>query len=619
MTVIQKEKKIRFYILIGLIVVIGIVFIFKLGQLQLADNEFIERARSSAIYQNIIYPPRGLIYDRNKKLLTHNEPIYDLEFTYHQLSPDMDTLKFCQLLGIDLDYFKENIEKDWSHSRYSKHLPTTFLKMVSPETFAVFQEHLFEFPGFEFTLRNVRSYPHQHAAHILGYISEVNREIIDSQKGVYNSGDYYGASGVERIYEPELRGNKGIHFILKDNLGRYVGPFSNRMLDSSAVSGKNHMATIDLEIQAYAEELLRNKKGSVVAIEPSTGEVLVMASSPGYDPNKLTIKMGRGDAFLELVRDSLNPLFNRGIQAKYPPGSIFKPILALVALQEEILTVRKHYTCQGAYYYRNSRWGCEAGPGTRNVSRAIQQSCNSFFYQTYRDILEREGFNKPELGLKVLNDYLNQFGLGKRLGIDLHGESPGYVPNNEFYRRLYASEGGRWYSTYTLSNAIGQGELDLTTLQMANLVAALANRGHYFTPHLIKGVMNPDGNVIPYPRKKHVIAIDPQHFEVVIDAMESSISAGSGRMANIPGLKVCGKTGTSQNPHGENHSVFFAFAPKDDPQIAIAVYVENAGWGSSFAAPIAGLIIEKYLNKEISVGRQWIENRMMESNLLLNP
>ncbi len=611
-----KQRLSQILVLVGLVT---LVLIFKLGQLQLADSEFIERARNSAIYKNTTYPSRGLIYDRNKQLLTLNDPIYDLMFTYNLLDRDMDTLKFCALLGIDIETFKKNIDKDWSHGRFSRHVPTTFMRMISPETFTAFQEHLHQFPGFEFSLRNIRSYPHTHAAHIMGYISEVNRDIIARSGGIYAAGDYYGASGIERIYEPVLRGEKGNEFVLRDNLGRYVGPLSNGLLDSPAVSGTNLMATIDLDLQAYAEKLLQNKKGSIVAIEPASGEVLVMASSPGYDPNKLAIKRGRGDAFTELVRDSLNPLFNRGIQAKYPPGSIFKPILALIALQEEILTARRHITCQGAYYYRRSRWGCTAGPGTRNVTRAIQRSCNSFFYQIYREILEKEGFNRPEKGLAVINEYLQQFGLGAPTGIDLPGETGGLVPNNEFYRRMYASEGGRWYSTYTLSNAIGQGELELTTLQMANLVSIIANRGFFIQPHLIRGEILPNGNVQPYSRNKQHIPIDPEHFEVVIDAMELAVYASSGRLAAVPGLSVCGKTGTSENPHGDNHSVFFAFAPKENPQIAIAVYVENAGWGSAFAAPIAGLIIEKYLNKEISRQRQWIENRMLEADLLMIP
>jgi len=614
-----KDGKERLHHILLLVGIATVLLVFKLGQLQLVDSEFIEKARNSAIQKNITYPSRGLIYDRNLNLLTLNEPIYDLMFTHNRLDRNMDTLKFCRLLGIDIETFKINIEKDWSHVRFSRHVPTTFMRMITPETFSAFQEHLHEFPGFEFRLRSVRSYPHKNAAHILGYISEVNRDVIERSGGIYASGDYYGASGIERVYEPVLRGEKGNAFILRDNLGRYMGPLSDGLLDSPAVSGVNLMATLDLHLQAYAETLLKNKKGSIVAIEPSTGEILAMVSSPGYDPNQLTINRGRGDAFMELVSDSLNPLFNRSIQAKYPPGSIFKPILSLIALQEEIISVRRQNTCQGAYYYKQSRWGCTAGPGTRNVTRAIQQSCNSFFYQIYREILEKEGFNRPEIGLAKINEYLHYFGLGNTLGIDLPGESGGLIPTNEFYQRLYASEGGRWYSTYTLSNAIGQGELELTTLQMANLVAILANRGSYIQPHLIRGELRPNGDQKPYERKKNYVPIDEHHFNVVIDAMELAVSASSGRMAFVPGLHVCGKTGTSENPHGPNHSVFFAFAPKENPLIAIAVYVENAGWGSAYAAPIAGLIIEKYVNGEISQHRKWIENRMLNSNLLMIP
>lgn len=614
-----KDGNQRMRVLIGAVLLTAIVLILKLGQLQLLDQEFVERARASAIQERVTYPSRGLIFDRNQQLLVHNEAIYDLQFTASRLDPNMDTLRFCNLLGIDRETFERNIAKDWSRPMYSRHVPTTFLSRIDPYTFAVFKEHLHEFPGFEFVLRNVRSYPHENAAHILGYISEVNREIINRNPDIYAPGDYYGASGVELVYEPLLRGKKGLELVLRDNLGRFVGSFSDGILDTPAVSGFHLHATIDIELQAYAESLMANKRGSVVAIEPSTGEILTMVSSPTYDPNNLVIKMGRSDSFLELVRDSLQPLFNRSLQAKYPPGSIFKPILALIALEEEVLNVRRHITCQGAYYYRNSRWGCVAGPGTRNVTRAIQRSCNSFFYQIYREILEVEGFSRPAVGLETLNNYLHKFGLGHRLEIDLPGEAAGHVPNDDFYRRLYASEGGRWYSTYTLSNAIGQGELELTTLQMANLVAILANRGFYYQPHLIRGKMGPGNDVEKINKEKNQIGISPEHFEVVVDAMELAVSQGSGRLAAIPGIEVCGKTGTSENPHGPNHSVFFAFAPKDNPQIAVAVYVENAGWGSAFAAPIAGLVIEKYLNGEIHRSRQWIENRMLDADLLNIP
>ncbi len=606
-------------IIIAAVVITAAILIFKLVQLQLLDVEFIERAKASAIQERTTYPARGLLYDRNNRLLVQNEAIYDLVFTASKVDPDMDTLKFCNLLGIDLATFENNIQKDWSRPMYSRHVPAIFMGRIDPETFAAFQEHLHQFPGFEFVLRNVRSYPHQHAAHVLGYISEVNRETINRFPGIYQPGDFRGASGLELIYEPSLRGSKGLELILRDNLGRHVGSFSGGILDTPAVSGQNLQSTLDIELQAYAEKLMKNKKGSVVALDPATGEILAMASSPTYDPNNLVIKRGRGDAFLELVRDSLQPLFNRSIQAKYPPGSVFKPVLALIALEEEVLNARRHITCQGAYYYRSSRWGCVAGAGTRNVTRAVHESCNSFFFQIYRDLLEREGFANPQPGLEKLNEYLDRFGLGSRLGVDIPGEISGHVPNDDFYRRLYASEGGRWYSTYTLSNAIGQGELEMTTLQMANLAAIIANGGYFYPPHLIRGKILDNGEVEKLEKDRRETGVSSEHFDVVTSGMELAVRAGSGRMAYIPGLDVCGKTGTSQNPHGDNHSVFYAFAPKDDPQIAVAVYVENAGWGSTFAAPIAGLIIEKYLNEEISRGRQWIENRMLEADLLTIP
>jgi len=567
-----------------------------------------------------LQPARGLIYDRNKELMVFNEPVYELEAVYNELSPNMDTLLFCELLDISKERFLNKIEKDWKSIRFAKSVPYIFLSRIDQVIYSRFEEHLYKFPGFYPRVRSVRTSTEDCAAHLLGYISEVNRKTIEDSVGIYTPGDYIGNNGIEGNYEYELRGNKGVKYILRDKLGKSVEAYNNGIMDSSAIAGYDIISSIDMELQKYGEELMKNKRGAIVALEPSTGEIITMVSAPFYSPNELSIKANRTKAFRRLLNDSINkPLINRAILARYPPGSIFKPVMGLIAMQLGVTLPNRTIYCGGSYVYKTQHntfyWGCHKHTTPYNISVGLQHSCNSYFFQLARDVIEKYGFSDPGRGLDTLVNYLYDFGLGDRLNIGLANENVGFIPDSEFYDWLYRNQIAKWRSTYIMSIGIGQGEVELTTVQMANLAAIIANRGYYYTPHLIREY-HPKKDLKPeYTIKKHV-RIDSVHFKPVIDGMERVITRGTARAAYLPGIKICGKTGTSQNAHGKEHSVFFAFAPRENPQIALAVYVENAGSGADIAAPIASLMIEKYLNKEISPNRQWLNDRIVNFDLI---
>ncbi len=613
----------RQYHIVVIVCIAVLILVVKAASIQLFNDTYVAAAENTTISDNILHPPRGLIYDRTGKLLVVNKPAYDLKVIYNQLNSAMDTSLLCELLQINKERFIANISKNWSSPIYSKSVPFTFLSNLSPEQYASFNEHLFEFPGFYSELRNVRAYPHSNAAHVLGYISEVSRELVEKENSVYIPGDYYGVSGIEREYEEFLRGEKGVEYLLKNNVGRQVGKLNEGKLNVDPTPGLDLISSLDLELQKYGESLFENKLGGVVAIEPKTGEILCMLSGKTYDPSLLSINKDRGRAYQALQNDTLNkPFLDRSVMAKYPPGSIIKPILALIAMQEGIAPHDRTIYCTGEYAVNSKGFtqGCHQHPTPYNVEIAIQHSCNSYFYQLIRELIEINGYSNPDDGLRLYNDYLRAFGLGDKLGADISRESRGFLPAPEYYDKLYDDVISGWKSTYILSLGIGQGETQLTTIQMANLAAAIANRGYYITPHLVKGFKNNSFNTSPeLVLKKRTVPIDKVHFDPVINGMEKVVTMGTGKNAFIPGVAVCGKTGTSQNPQGKDHSVFFAFAPKDDPQIAIAVFVENAGWGSDFAAPIAGLMIEKYLKGEISQTKKWQEERMLNLSTISIP
>lgn len=590
--------------------------IIKAAQLQVIDKSYQTQANRTTVVKKKIYPTRGLIYDRNGKLLVQNNPIYNLDVTYNALPEQFDTAKLCQLLEIDQTFVRKQLQKNWRDKRYSKSVPFTFLSKVSPQKMGRFLEHLHDFRGFAPTIRNIRTYPHTSASHLLGFMGEADQSDIDN--GGFDLGDYLGKTGIELQFDSLLRGVKGQEFVLKDNVGREISEYQGGKNDVAPVAGQDLVTTLDLELQSYLEELMVGKKGSIVALEPKTGEILAMVSAPSYDPNALNIDADRGEVFQSLLNDTLNkPFLDRSLNAKYPPGSIFKPILSLIAMQEGVWESKRFIKCPGYYQYRTFKYGCHEHPSPLSMKAAIQTSCNSYFFQMLRDLVEKEGWNNPEIGLTILNDHLNDFGLGRPLGIDLPGERKGFIPTPAFYNKLYNDRYSSWKSTYIMSIGIGQGELELTTLQIANLAAILANRGFYRTPHVLKALIEPGTsltNQLAY--QTHTVDIDKVHFEPVIEGMRRTIEYGTGGFAKVPGIVACGKTGTAQNPFGEDHSVFFAFAPIDDPQIAVAVFVENAGFGATVAAPMTGLILEKYLKGAISPYMKNTERRVKQMNFI---
>ncbi|HUR31305.1 MAG TPA: penicillin-binding protein 2 [Saprospiraceae bacterium] len=599
------------------IILVSCILILQTGWLQLIDPTYGKKAERTTLVRRTLYPGRGLIMDRTGNLMVHNVPVYDLKVIYNQVPKNIDTTLLCQLLEIDKATYKERMEQDWKSQRFSKSIPFTFIGHIPSEKFQYIQEYLHLFPGFYAELRSARGYFENHSAHILGYMSEVDQNRIDQSNGVYSAGDYAGSTGVENFYEDRLKGAKGSSYILKDNLGREIESLDQGRHDSLAVSGDNLILSLDHELQAYGQLLLKNKRGSIVAIEPSTGEILAMVSSPGYDPNELSISRTRGTAFAKLQADTLNPLFDRSVMAMYPPGSIFKPLLALIALQDGVINENKTVYCNGAYYAGGLRRGCHNHPTPHNVSDAIQYSCNTYFFTVYKEVIEQSGYTLPEIGMRKLNSHLSEFGLGRKISLDLPSEKSGNLPGPAYFDGIYGA--GKWRSSYILSMGIGQGELQLTTLQMAHAAAIIANEGTYTDPHILKARVPAGGKPIAeyYPRRR--VSIDYRYFEPVIEGMSGAVRAGTATQAFHPEYEVCGKTGTSENPHGKDHSVFYGFAPRNQPKIAIAVYIENAGFGGSFATPVGGLMMEKYLRGEIIESRKAIETKMLETDLINPP
>jgi penicillin-binding protein 2 len=610
------EYKERYRIILVLFFLGSGVLIANLFDHQVIDSDYSLRAENRTLVKKTIRPSRGVIVDRNDKLMVVNEPTYQLEIIYNEILPDFDRARFCELLNIEPVEYDQALEIVRGRRYFHKHLPITLLDNISPLIYSQFQEHLHKFPGFYPVIKSRRSYPYAAAGHVLGYVNEVNpREIASYDQ--YEIGDTKGANGLEGYYDAELRGVKGVEYLLKDNFGKELEKYEYGDNDSTAQSGLRLTSSIDIDLQVYAETLLQNKRGSIVAIEPKTGEILTMASSPGYDPNLLSFGKERSDTYLSLLSDTLQrPLLDRSVQTKYPPGSIFKPILGLIAMQEGITYPTKSMHCSGEYVINEKKGfiqGCRDHPHPYNLQTALQYSCNTYFYQMMRDFINHYGYRTPGKGLDLLNEYLERFGLGSKLGMDLREEIDGFIPTTSYYNEQYKCD-QCWRSTYILSLGIGQGELQLTTVQMANLAAIIANRGYYYIPHLIRDVSNrPIENKY---REKQSVGVDSIIFEPVIEGMEKVVSAGSGFRASSKGISIAGKTGTSQNPQGVDHSVFFAFAPVEDPKIAVAVFIENAGGGGTYAAPISGLLIEKYINKEISKRRLPVEQSILAADLI---
>ena len=598
-------------------VVVAVLFLWKAFDLQIWDSTYRNRAEATAIDKLVQYPSRGLIYDRHGELMVNNNPVYDLMVTARRVDPAMDTAMFCELLGITRTEFIEGLDKDFKNIRFSRSVPFVFRDKISPEAYARFRENLHEFPGFYTQLRNNRSYPQPYGAHLLGYINEVNQKTVDDNPGTYRPGDYIGATGLERQYEDLLRGKKGVEYLLKDNLGRSMGAYQGGQKDTVAVSGIDLMTSIDLNIQGYAEELMRGKKGAVVAIDPRNGEVLAFVSSPSYDPNSLAIGRGRGENFKRLLADSTLPFFNRATVAAYPPGSIFKIAMGLAAMQEGIIEPQTGFRCANGYRVGSRTYGCHGHEYASNIGKAIAHSCNSYFWNTYRIMIDDYSRKSPQQGLTTLNTYLDTLNFGLPTGIDFPNESSGNIPTSEYYDKLYPKRLGSWKSSMTMSTAIGQGEIQMTTVQMASLAATIAERGTYYRPHIVRAFVR-EGELLDTSLRASAekLPFDEVYLESVVEGMAGAINYGTASGAKTTGFQFCGKTGTSQNSQGEDHSVFFGFGPMMNPTIAIAVFIENAGNGGTWAAPMAGLIVEKYVNGEIDPSKARIEKKVLEANFI---
>jgi len=589
-------------------IVIGIIFLVKLFFIQVLDSRYKLAAENNVINKVVEYPYRGLIYDRNMNVMVHNTPVYDIMVVPKEVSVE-DTAQFVALFDLTKEEFEERINNARNYSYMKQSL---FYPQLSNEEFAKIQNELVSYQGFYPVARTVRKYPVPVLATGLGYIGEVSKRQLDRDTlNYYQSGDFIGISGVEAAYENELRGKRGVKYKLVNVRGIEKGSFNDGDFDTLSVPGNNLVSSIDLPLQEYAEYLLKDKVGSIVAIEPSTGEILAMVSSPAYDPNALT---GRkyGQNFSQLYLDSLKPLFNRPIMAQYRPGSVFKLVQSLIALQEGVVRPATRVRCNRGII------NCHGSHTNEDLHGAIKFSCNPYFHQTFKRIIQQgkvDGVNKDaRVGLSTWNDYLYNFGFGRKLGIDVPNESAGMVPVPTYYDRYYGKDRWNFYTIYSLS--IGEGELLTTPLQVANLASILANRGHFIRPHLVKGIDTKD-TFLKLDFEKEEVGVNPEHFTTVVDAM-AEIVQGTARVARVDGVEICGKTGTVQNKDAFDHSAFMCFAPKETPQIALSVYVENAGWGGGVAAAISGLLVEKYIKGEVAANRSWVENYVMSKAYLNN-
>lgn len=587
----------------GIFLAVAFIYWIRLFQLQILDNRYKIDAESNAIRNKVQYPGRGLIYDRNGEILVYNEAVYDLMIVPGQ-AKDIDWALLAELLEITEDGARERYKKARAYSRYAH---SVFEKQISKEVYGKLQEYLYRFPGFYVQSRTLRRYPKPIAAHVLGDVGEVSEKEI-AQNPYYKMGDYIGKNGLEKYYEEQLRGHKGVKVVMVDVLNREKGSYKDGMFDTSAVAGDELYSTLDAALQEYAEELMRGKRGSIVAIEPATGEVLALVSAPTYDPNLLVGRI-RSNNYAKLLGDEQKPLFNRALMAFYPPGSIFKLPQALIGMQEKVISPYSGFSCE------KNLVGCHNHPDALCVADGVKMSCNPYFYQVFRRIIMRgkdpNRFVDSRLGLEKWDTLMRSFGFATRLGIDLTDVKAGLIPNAAYYDRYYGRNQWAFSTIYSLS--IGQGEIGLIPLQMANLASIMANRGYYITPHLVRAVG--ESKVNPgIDTARHYTAIDRRYFDPVVEGMYGAVHLpnGTARRAKIDSVEVCGKTGTSQNPHGKDHAVFIGFAPKDNPKIAISVFLENSGFGGTWAAPTASLIIEKYLTGKVSASRRWLEDQVKE-------
>ncbi|GAB5399015.1 MAG: penicillin-binding protein 2 [Aureisphaera sp.] len=604
----------RKFLLLFVVLITGVIFAGRLFYLQIYDDSFQRLSENNAVKIMYDYPQRGYIFDRNGTLLVSNQPSYDVMVIPKDVKP-LDTLEFCNLLKIEKEDFISIMKKART---YSPRLPSPVIPQLTKSEYASLSEKMYKYDGFYIQKRSLRDYQVNHSANVLGNISEVNEQIIQNNP-YYQMGELIGVGGVEQQYEDILRGNKGVRYIQKDKFNRDIGPYKEKKFDTLPTRGKDITLTIDAVLQQYGEELMVNKRGGIVALEPSTGEILALVAAPNYDP-ALLVGRERSKNFTKLYYDTIaKPLFDRVLQGEYPPGSPFKALTSLIGLQEGVIDIDEKVSCRGGYNYGGKKpLGCHHHKSPLSMIGGIANSCNSYFATVYRRTIDK--YSTAQEGIDNWRKHLTSFGLGNYLGYDLPVGKRGLIPNSEYYNRYYQYPKYNWYTPATISNSIGQGEVLMTPMQMVNFTAAIANRGYYYKPHIIKKISDVDTIPNAYTQRNQT-TIDPVNFEPVIDGLFDVYNYGTASHLKIPGIDICGKTGTAENYtkiNGErvqltDHSVFVAFAPKDDPKIAIAVFVENGYWGSRWAGRIASLMIEKYIKGEIT--RTDLERFVMEGSL----
>lgn len=599
-------------LLIGLGVTAAIL-LAKLFIIQIIDDKYKLDADNNSMVYSIIYPTRGIIHDRNGKILVGNKVAYDLLVTPREVE-EFDTLGLAKVLEVDPELIRSKMAEYRKNRRRIGWQTVVMLKQLPQETYMKFAEVAYRFPGFRGQARSIREYPYNAGGNLLGYVSEVDANYLKRHPDEYKAGDYAGMTGIEAAREKELRGEKGYTIWLRNSKNRIESRYKDGEMDKEAIPGKDITTTIDAELQHYGQMLMQNKVGSLVAIEPSTGEILTMVSSPGIDVDMLA---DIGQHYAEISSNPYKPMFNRAVQAPYPPGSVFKLVNGLIGLEEGVVSPGTLYPCSMGYHFGRNKLGCHAHKSPINFEESIMMSCNAYYCYVLRDLLENKKYESIGIAMDKWKEYVMSFGFGQKLGSDFPSELGGFIPGSGYYNKLYGK--GGWKATTVISLSIGQGEIGSTPLHLANLCATIANRGYYYIPHIIKDSENV--SIEEKYRERHYTMVDTTHFPKVVGGMYRAVNSGFGSggtasIAAVEGLEICGKTGTAQNPHGNDHSVFICFAPKDNPKIAVAAYVENGGFGATYAAPIASLLTEMYLNKEIGESRKYLEERMLGSNLM---
>lgn len=605
----------RKYVIGGIVLVMVLVYCARLFELQILSDSYKENADSNAFLNRTQHPARGAIYDRNGKLLVFNQPAYDILVVVREIK-DLDTLDLCRSLDITKEYFLKrmsDIKDKRSNPGYSRYTQQEFMSQLAPEEIGVFQEKLYKYSGFSVQRRNIRKYTYNSSAHVLGDMGQISKKELEGND-YYVQGDIVGKDGVERSYEPYLRGEKGVEVLLRDAHGRIQGKYMDGAMDKKPVPGKNLTLGIDIDLQMLAEKLLQNKRGAVVAIDPKTGDILSMVSAPSYDPS-LMVGRQRGANHQMLYQDILKPILNRAIMGMYPPGSTFKTAQGLTFLQEEIIDVNTQFPCYNAFIHGGLRVGCHTHGSPIPFIPSISTSCNAYYCWGLYRMIDNKKYQSTSVALDVWKDYMVSQGFGYPLGVDLPGEKKGFIPNSAYYTKIFGTE--KWGGLRIISNSIGQGEITLTPVQIANLAATIANRGHFITPHIVKEIEDAElDSIYRTPRRT---SIDRKYYDYVVEGMRGAVIGSpygaTCRRANIPGLDICGKTGTAQNI-GKDHSVFMGFAPMDDPKIAICVYVENGGFGATYGVPIGALIIEQYLTGKIAPERAYLIDQISNANLI---